>query len=60
MCFSFSSIAQGYRADNADCNGDGILDELDKFSVAGQNGLKDPPVRVSTLASPGFITTRLK
>ena len=61
VCFSFSSIAQDYRADNVDYNGDGILDELlDKFSVAGQNGLKDLPVCASTLASPDLITAPLK
>lgn len=60
VCFSFGSIAQGTRADNVDYNGDGILDDLDKFSVARQNELEDPPIRISTLASPGLITKRFR
>jgi len=59
VCFSFSSIAQGYRADDVDYDGNGVLNELDKFSVANLIGLKDPPVRVSTLASSSLITRRL-
>jgi len=59
VCFGFGSIAQGKRVDNIDYNGDGHIDELDRFSVARLIGLKDPPVRISTLASSDLVVRRL-
>ena len=58
-CFAFGTIAQGKRTD-LDYDGNGIIDDLDKFSVADFMGLEDPPARVSTLASGGLVTKRLK
>lgn len=59
VCFSFGAIAQGQRT-HSDYNGDGVIDELDQFSVAGFIGMEDPPIRISTLASPDLVAKRLK
>jgi hypothetical protein len=59
VCFSFGSIAQGYRAHDVDYDGNGVVNELDQFSVSRLIGLEDPPIRVSTLASSSLITRRL-
>lgn len=60
ICFGFGAIAQGKRSDNTDYNGDGVINDLDKFSVAGMMNLADAPARISTLASPGLVVKRLK
>jgi hypothetical protein len=59
VCFGFGAIAQGTRT-NTDYNGDGVINDLDKFSVAGMIDLTDPPARISTLASSGLVVKRLK
>lgn len=61
VCFSFSSINHGKREELVDYDGNGVVNDLDQFSIAKTLiRMKDPPVRVSTLASPSMITTRLK
>lgn len=59
ICFGFGAIAQGRRT-NVDYNSDGVVDDLDKFSVARLIGLEDQPARISTLASPSLVVKRLK
>jgi len=54
--FGFGGIAGGANV-NLDYDGDG---EIDHFSLAKFLGVDDPPVRISTLASPGLIVKRLK
>jgi len=61
VCFSFSSINHGKREDDVDYDGNGVVNDYDKFSIATTLiGMNDQPVRVSTLASSDMITTRLK
>lgn len=59
VCFGFGAIAQGKRTDT-DYNGDGMIDELDKFSITEMIGMEIPPVRISTLAAPALVVKRLK
>lgn len=53
--FGFGGIAGG--ANELDFDGDG---KIDHFSLAEFLGVDDPPVRITTLASPELVLKRLK
>eukprot|EP00929_Paragymnodinium_shiwhaense_P052037 TRINITY_DN260_c0_g1_i3.p1 TRINITY_DN260_c0_g1~~TRINITY_DN260_c0_g1_i3.p1 ORF type:complete len:618 (-),score=181.38 TRINITY_DN260_c0_g1_i3:78-1931(-) len=57
VVFDFAGIAGGKAADG---DGDGDIDEVDKFSLAEFLGLDEPPIRITTLSSPNLIVRRLK
>jgi hypothetical protein len=42
-----------------DLNDDGVVNEIDHFTLAEFLGLEEPPVRISTLASKGLAARRL-
>ena len=58
--FGFSGIAGGTKDDPFDVDGNGVIDDVDRFSLAEFFGLNDPPVRISTLSSPALVVCRLK
>lgn len=57
--FGFGGIAGGSLDPSADKDGDGIVDDVDHFNLASFLGITDPPIRISTLASPGLVQRRL-
>jgi len=58
--FGFAGIAGGGRDPTEDFDGDGVIDDIDHFMLADFLGVEDPPVRISTLASPGLVAHRLE
>jgi hypothetical protein len=58
--FGFSGVAGGPRDPTIDYDGDGVIDEIDHFTLAEFLGVEEPPVRITTLASPGLIARRLE
>ena len=57
--FGFGGIAGGASA-AADVDGDGDVDDMDAFSLAKFLGVEDPPIRLTSLASPDLWIKRLK
>jgi hypothetical protein len=57
--FGFSGIVGGTRDPTMDFNGDGVIDEIDHFTLAEFLGVEEPPVRITTLASNGLVAQRL-
>ena len=60
VVFGFTGIAGGGKRTSIDLNGDGVVNELDHFSLARFLGVDDPPIRISTLSSPSLVIKRLK
>ena len=58
--FGFSGIGGGTRDPTLDFDGNGVIDEIDHFTLAEFLGVEDPPVRITTLASPGLVARRLE
>ena len=58
--FGFSGIAGGTKDDSFYVDGNGVINDVDRFSLAEFFGLNDPPVRISTLSSPALVVRRLK
>ncbi len=58
--FGFSGIAGGMVDASFDKDGDGVIDEVDHFSLAKFLGVEDPPIRINSLASPDLVIRRLK
>lgn len=58
--FGFSGIAGGATDESFDKNDDGVIDEVDHFSLAKFLGVDDPPIRINTLSSPALVVSRLK
>ena len=60
VVFGFTGITGGGKRTSIDLNGDGVVNELDHFSLARFLGVDDPPIRISTLSSPSLVVKRLK
>ena len=58
--FGFSGIAGGTMNTNFDKDGDGVIDDVDHFSLAKFLGVEEAPIRVNSLSSPDLIVGRLK
>lgn len=58
--FGFAGIAGGKRDPTEDFDGDGVIDDIDHFTLADFLGVEDPPVRISTLASAELVAHRLE
>lgn len=58
--FGFSGIAGGAADASFDKDGDGVIDEVDHFSLAKFLGVDEPPIRVNSLSSPDLVVRRLK
>lgn len=58
--FGFTGIAGGGIRMSIDLNGDGVVDDLDHFTLAKFLGVDDPPIRISTISSPSLVVQRLK
>lgn len=58
--FGFGGIAGGVQDDTFDKDANGVIDDVDRFTLASFLGLCDPPVRISTLASPQLVVQRLE
>lgn len=56
VVFDFAGIAGSSHFDG---NGDGIVDEVDSFSLAHFLGLPKPPIRITSLASNNMIMQHL-
>ena len=57
--FGFSGIAGGAADESFDKNGDGVIDEVDHFSLAKFLGVDEPPIRIHSLSSPDLVVRRL-
>ena len=58
--FGFSGIGGGTRDPILDFDGNGVINEIDHFTLAEFLGVEDHPVRITMLASPALITHRLE
>jgi len=58
--FGFSGIAGGAVDPSFDKEGDGVIDEIDHFSLAKFLGVDEPPIRINQLSSPDLVVRRLK
>lgn len=58
--FGFSGIAGGAADESFDKDGNGVIDEVDHFSLANFLGVEEPPIRVNSLSSPDLVVRRLK
>ena len=53
--FGFSGIGGGTQDPTLDFDGNGVIDEIDHFTVAEFLSVEDPPVHITTLASPALV-----
>lgn len=49
----------GAKDANFDLDGDGVIDEVDQFTLAQLFGIEEPPIRLTELASPDMFVKRL-